>query len=114
MKIQLERKGLFSTVEQMLLEYARVATVEDNVSSIQSSLEQLKLSETNIIHLNIEKKSKSQKDRASALSYICRSLNDEDEAQIDEYDTTQQIQKYLKSKYTRVSIVTANAYMTKI
>jgi uncharacterized membrane protein YobD (UPF0266 family) len=57
MKIQLEEKGVFYTVEQMLIEYARVATVEDNVSSIQSGLEQLKLSETNTIHLNIEKKS---------------------------------------------------------
>jgi hypothetical protein len=114
MKIQLEGKGLFYTVEQTLIEYARVATVKDNVSSIQSGLEQLKLSETNTIHLNIEKKSKYQKDRASALSYICRSLNDDDEALVDEYDTAQQIWKYLKSKYTRVSAVTANAYMTKI
>jgi uncharacterized protein YcbK (DUF882 family) len=114
MKIQLEEKGLFYTVEQMLIEYTRVAIVEDNVSSIQSSLKQLKLSETNTIHLNIEKKSKYQKNRASALSYICRSLNDNDEALVDEYDTAQQIWKYLKSKYTRVSTVTTNAYMTKI
>jgi hypothetical protein len=71
---------LFYTVKQMLIEYARVATVEDNVSSIQSSLEQLKLSKTNTIHLNIGKKSKYQKDRASVLSYICRSLKDDDEA----------------------------------
>jgi hypothetical protein len=105
---------LFYTIEQMLIEYARVATVEDNMSSFQSSLEQLKLSETNTIHLNIEKKSKYQKDRASALSYICRSLNDDDEALVDEYDTAQQIWKYLKSKYTRVSAVTVNTYMTKI
>jgi uncharacterized membrane protein YobD (UPF0266 family) len=57
-KIQLEGKGLFYTVEHTLIEYARVATVKDNMSSIQSGLEQLKLSETNTIHLNIEKKSK--------------------------------------------------------
>jgi uncharacterized membrane protein YobD (UPF0266 family) len=38
-KIQLERKGLFYTVEHTLIEYAKVAIVEDNVSSIQSSLE---------------------------------------------------------------------------
>jgi hypothetical protein len=58
MKIRSEGKGLFYTVEQTLIEYARVATVKDNVSTIQSSLEQLKLSEINTIHLNIEKKSK--------------------------------------------------------
>jgi hypothetical protein len=43
----------------MLIEYAIVAIVEDNVTSIQSSLEELKLSKTNTIHLNIEKKPKS-------------------------------------------------------
>jgi hypothetical protein len=59
------------------------------VSSIQSSLEQLKLNETNTIHLYIEKKSNYQKDRASPLSYICRSLNDDDEAMVDKYDTAQ-------------------------
>jgi hypothetical protein len=88
MKIQLEGKGLFYTVEQTLIGCARVPTVEDNLSSIQSGLEQLKLSETNTIHLNIEKKSKYQKNSASALSYICRSLNDDNEALVDEYDTT--------------------------
>jgi ribosomal protein L11 methylase PrmA len=105
---------LIYTVEQILIEYARVATVENNMSSIQSSLEHLKLSETNTIHLNIEKMSKYQKDRASALSYICRSLNDNDEALFDEYNTAQQTWKYVKSKYTRVSTVTANTYITKI
>jgi hypothetical protein len=94
-KIQLEGKRVFYTVEQTLIEYARVATVKDNLSSIQSVPEQLKLSETNTIYLNIEKRSKYQKDRASILSYICRSLNDDDEALVDEYDTAQQIWKYL-------------------
>jgi hypothetical protein len=105
---------LFNTVEQTLIEYARVATVEDNVSSIQSSLEQLKLSETNPIHLNIEKKSKYQKDRASALLYIYRSLNDDDKTIVDEYETISHIWKGFKSKYTRISILTTKVYMTKI
>jgi hypothetical protein len=54
MKIPLEGKRLFYPVEQMLIEYARVAAVEDNMRSIQSGLEQLKLSKTNTIHLNVE------------------------------------------------------------
>jgi hypothetical protein len=86
-KIQLEGRGLFYTVEQMLIEYAKVPPVEENVSSIQSSLEQLKLSKTNTIYLNIEEKSKYPMDRASTLSYIGRSLNDDDEALVDKYDT---------------------------
>jgi hypothetical protein len=113
-KIQLEGKGVFYTIEQTIIQYARVATVEDNLSSVQSGLEQLNSSNATTIHLNIEKKMKYQKDRASALSYICRSLNDDDEALVDEYDTAEQLWIYLKSKYTRVSAVTANAYMTKI
>jgi hypothetical protein len=75
----------------MIIEYARVATVENNVSSNQSGLEKLKLSKTNTIYLNIEKKSKYQKERASVLSYIRRSLNNDDEALVDKYDIAQQI-----------------------
>jgi hypothetical protein len=114
MKIQLEGKRLLYTIKKTLIGYARVARVKDNMSSIQSSLGQLKLSKTNTIPLNIEKQSKYQKDMASALSYICRFLNDDDEALVDEYDNAQQIWKYLKLTYTRVSTVIANTYMTKI
>jgi hypothetical protein len=71
----------------MLIESVRVATVDDNVSSIQNGLEQLKLSTINTIHLNIVKMSKYQKNRASALLYICRSLNDDNKALVEEYDT---------------------------
>jgi hypothetical protein len=85
MKIELEGKTLFYAIEQPLIQYARVARVEDNMSSNQSSLKQLKLSTTKIIHLNIERKSKYQKDRVSALSYICRYLNNENEVLVDEY-----------------------------
>jgi hypothetical protein len=114
MKIQLDGKGLFYTIEQTIIPYARVAAIEDDLSSVQSGLEQLNLSDATTIHHNIEKKTKYQKDRASALSYICRSLNDDYEALVDEYDTAERLWIYLKSKYTRVSAVTANAYMTKI
>jgi hypothetical protein len=45
MKIQLEGKGLFNTIEPIYIEYARVAIVEVKVSSIQTCLECLKVSE---------------------------------------------------------------------
>jgi plasmid replication initiation protein len=80
MTLRLEGKGLVYSHKQILIEYARMATVKDNVSSIQSSLEKLKLSEPNTIHLNIEKISTYWKDGASALLYICKLLNDISEA----------------------------------
>jgi hypothetical protein len=39
MKIQLEEKELFYTIEQTIIQYASVATVEDKLSSVQSGLE---------------------------------------------------------------------------
>jgi hypothetical protein len=75
----------------MHLEYARVAIVEDKVRLIKSSLEQIKFSKPYVHHLNIEKKSNYQKDRASTLRYICGSLNDDDDALVAEYDTAQQV-----------------------
>jgi hypothetical protein len=58
MKIQLEQTRELYTVEQILIEYPKVAIVGNFMSSIQSNLEQLKLSKKNIIYLNIEKKLK--------------------------------------------------------
>jgi hypothetical protein len=86
MNIQLKEQGLFYTIEQTPIEYARVAIIEDNMSFIQINIEQLKLSNTNTIHLNIKKKTKYLKDRVCTLSYICRSFNNDNEAVVDEYD----------------------------
>jgi hypothetical protein len=55
MKIHLEGKGRFNTVKQMHIEYARVAIVDNNRSSIQSGLEKLNLSETSTIHQTLRK-----------------------------------------------------------
>jgi hypothetical protein len=71
----------------MFIEYARVVTIKDNVSLNPSSLKQLKLSNTNIIHLNIKKKLKYQKNRTSSLLYNCRSLNNDNQALVKEYNT---------------------------
>jgi hypothetical protein len=73
-------------IEHTIIQDARLAIVKNNLSSVQSELEQLNLSYTTTVHLNIQKKTKYEKDRVSVLLYICRSLND-DGALVDEYDT---------------------------
>lgn len=117
MRIQLRGKDWFYTVEADLNTYAKVATADIKVHDVTEGFENLTIQENGTkinIRLSIDKKAKYLKDEASALSYICRSLSDDDEALADEYETAIALWEYLKSKYTRISAVTANSYMTMI
>jgi hypothetical protein len=90
----------------MVIQYSIIHIVKDKESPFQSGLEQLQLTKTNKICLNIEKKSTDQKDRASILSYILRSINDDSEVLVDEDQMAQLILYNLKSQFKRVRTVT--------
>jgi hypothetical protein len=45
---------------------------------------------------------------------MCQSLDDDDEALVNEYETAYTLWRYLQKKYAKTSAVTANVYMTKI
>jgi hypothetical protein len=66
------------------------------------------------IRVNIDKKEKYLEDEATAIDILFRSLSDEDQALIDEYETAFQFWAYLREKYSQTDATTANIYMTKI
>lgn len=113
MKIQLKGKDWFYTIESTLQEHAKVGGVGMEVDGTEV-FPILEGSKVVNIRLNLDKKAKYLKDEASALSYMCRSLSDDDEALVDEYDTARTLWNYLKSKYSRTSDITANSYLTMI
>jgi hypothetical protein len=45
---------------------------------------------------------------------MSQSLDDDDEALVNEYETAYTLWRYLQKKYAKTSAVTANVYMTKI
>ncbi|TEY78270.1 hypothetical protein BOTCAL_0050g00010 [Botryotinia calthae] len=69
---------------------------------------------TKKIRLNIDKKTTYSRDKARALSYMCRSFSDNDEALLDEYETAKSLWNYLQSQYSTTSDVTANSYLMMI
>ncbi|RAL61043.1 hypothetical protein DID88_010139 [Monilinia fructigena] len=102
-RIQLRGKGWFYTCEKTLYEYARIAVVDDLIQDFEElQVSSGSSSSTTKIRLNIDKKATFLKDDASALSYICRSLSDDDEALVEEYDTAKKLWDYLAVKYSRI------------
>jgi hypothetical protein len=74
--------------EQNYINYYKVATVRELVDS----LEELDISnardKSSIIRLNIEKKAKYLKDKATTLDLMFSLLNEDDQALFDEYNRT--------------------------
>ncbi|KAF7572242.1 hypothetical protein PtrM4_097420 [Pyrenophora tritici-repentis] len=80
-------------------------------------MEELEIAETDKhtkIRVNIEKRDKYLEDEATAIDLLFRSLSEDDQALIDEYDTAFQFWAYLQKKYTQTDATTANIYMTRI
>ncbi|KAI1507677.1 hypothetical protein Ptr86124_013394 [Pyrenophora tritici-repentis] len=64
--------------------------------------------------INVDKRDKYLEDEATAIDLLFRSLGDDDQALIDEYDTAFQFWAYLRKKYTQNNATAANMYMTRI
>jgi NTP pyrophosphatase (non-canonical NTP hydrolase) len=106
----LRGKDWWYTVENKRLDYVKVA----EVGELTEKLEDLTIKDDKGIEkkvrVNIDKNKLFLKDEASAISFICQSLNDDDEALTDEHDTAYDLWVHLKSKYTKINAVTANIY----
>ena len=111
-KIKLKGKDVFYVCEKPLLEHCKVATVGE----ITAALEELDITDAANarVRINIEKKAKYLKDEASALDIMFRSLSEDDQSLIDEYETAYALWAYLQKKYSQTDATTANIYMTKI
>ncbi len=64
--------------------------------------------------LNIERKAKYLKDKATALDLMFRSLSKDNQALFNEYSYTYNFWVYLHKKYSKTNATTANIYITNI
>jgi len=112
--MKLRAKAVFYTTEKTLHQFALVGGPPD----ITKGIAELDITDTasdkKKVVLNIDKHEKYLKDEANALYYMCQSLDDDDEALVNEYETAYTLWRYLQKKYAKTSAVTANVYMTKI
>jgi len=85
--MKLRAKAVFYTVEKTLEQFAVVA----GATNLSDKLAELDITDAEggqkKAVLNIEKHEKYLKDEANALYYMCQSLDDDDEALINEYRT---------------------------
>ena len=114
-KIKLRGKGVFYTCEKTLKDYTKVATVGE----ITKEFEELDITDVNTqkaskVRVNTDKRKKYEEDEATGLSFLFRSLNEDDQALIDEYESIFDFWAYLMKKYASTDAVTANKYITKI
>ena len=112
-KVKLKGKRVFYVCEKTLVQHCQIA----QVGKLTEAMEELDITEVDTktkIRLNIDKKEKYLEDEATAIDLLFRSLSDEDQALIDEYETAFQFWAYLREKYSQTDATTANIYMTKI
>ncbi|KAI1515892.1 Retrotran-gag-2 domain containing protein [Pyrenophora tritici-repentis] len=112
-KVKLKGKKVFYVCEKNLVQHCQIATA----SRLTEAMEELEIAETDKhtkIRVNIEKRDKYLEDEATAIDLLFRSLSEDDQALIDEYDTAFQFWAYLQKKYTQTDATTANIYMTRI
>ena len=112
--MKLRAKAVFYTTEKTLHQFALVGGPPD----ITKGIAELDITDTasdkKKVVLNIDKHEKYLIDKANTLYYMCQSLDDDDEALVNEYETAYTLWRYLQKKYAKTSAVTANVYMIKI
>ncbi len=64
--------------------------------------------------LNIKRKAKYLKDKATALDLMFRSLSEDNQALFNKYSCTYNFWAYLYKKYSKTNVTTANIYITNI
>jgi hypothetical protein len=116
-KVKLRGKGCYHVVENKMEDYCKVTGVPIEV--ITQGMEILEISNKETkkkekIVLNIEKKKDFEKHNAEALELMFRSLSEDDQALVDEYESAFALWNYLNKKYSKTDPVMANIYMNKI
>ncbi|KAI1513419.1 RVT-2 multi-domain protein [Pyrenophora tritici-repentis] len=112
-KVKLKGKKVFYVCEKNLVQHCQIAIAGE----LTEAMEELEIAEADKhtkIRVNIEKRDKYLEDEATAIDLLFRSLTEDDQALIDEYDTAFQFWAYLQKKYTQTDATTANIYMTRI
>ena len=112
-KVVLKGKRVFYVCEKGVVEHCQIKTPEGLVESFEE-LEVSGAEKPTKVRLNIDKRNKYLEDEATAIELLFRSLSDEDQALIDEYETAFDLWAYLRKKYTQTDTTAANMYMTKL
>ncbi|KAI1509883.1 Retrotran-gag-2 domain containing protein [Pyrenophora tritici-repentis] len=99
-KVKLKGKRVFYVCEKSLEKHCQLPTPGD-LSTVK-------------VCINVDMRNKYLEDEATAIDLLFRSLSDDDQALIDEYDTAFQFWAYLRKKYTQTDATAANMYMTRI
>ncbi|KAG9240605.1 hypothetical protein BJ878DRAFT_546079 [Calycina marina] len=97
-KIKLKGKEIFYVCEQILVQYCKVATVGE-LTDVLEKLDITEVKGSKRVRINIEKKAKYLKDDATALDLMFKSLSDDDQSLIDEYEHAYNLWAYLQKKY---------------
>ena len=103
-KVKLKGKGVFYVCEKTLVQHCQIA----QVGELTEAMEELNITGniTGIkIRVNIDKKKKYLEDEATAFDILFKSLSDEDEALIDEYETAFQFWAYHTAQWGSQVIV---------
>jgi hypothetical protein len=79
---------------------------ELDISNIQNN--------NKMVRLNIKRKAKYLKNKATALDLMFRSLSKNDQALFDKYSYTYDFWAYLYKKYSKTNVTTANIYIMNI
>ncbi|KAE8841925.1 hypothetical protein PTNB73_06294 [Pyrenophora teres f. teres] len=66
------------------------------------------------VYINVDKRDKHLEDEVTAIDLLFKSLSDDDQALVDEYDTAFQFWAYLCKKYTHTDVTAPDMYMTRI
>ncbi|KAI1559706.1 UBN2 multi-domain protein [Pyrenophora tritici-repentis] len=93
-KVKLKGKKVFYVCEKNLVQHCQIAIAGELTEAMEED--------------------KYLEDEATAIDLLFRSLSEDDQALIDEYDTAFQFWAYLQKKYTQTDATTANIYMTRI
>ncbi|KAF7569560.1 UBN2 multi-domain protein [Pyrenophora tritici-repentis] len=92
-KVKLKGKKVFYVCEKNLVQHCQIAIAGE----LTEAMEELEIAEADKhtkIRVNIEKRDKYLEDEATAIDLLFRSLTEDDQALIDEYDTAFQIQTF--------------------
>jgi hypothetical protein len=84
-KIKLKGKRVFYVCEKNLEEHCQIATARDLSDAVKAL--DITDNKTVKVRINVNKRDKYLEDEATAIDLLFRSLSDDDQALVDEYDT---------------------------
>ena len=84
-KVKLRGKRVFYVCERSMEEHCQIATVKDLLDAVKEL--DITDNKTVKVRINVYKRDKYLEDEATAIDLLFRSLSDDDQALVDEYDT---------------------------